>query len=114
MRKALEILNILQSKAYELYVEENPLPEWSRPPANSVASHADLAIPISVQEKPIDLPEAVHRSGSLQQQRPKDTQLKPLSSEASADGDTEASGLDDIDLIDLEIQSFVHLSLLLH
>jgi hypothetical protein len=91
MIRGVEIFDRLQSRAYDLYLKENPLPAWASPPHSS--SQTNL---VSTEEK-IGLAERGNGSEGPDS-------IKKLGGYAGIDPD---SHLENADLIDLELRSYV-------
>ena len=100
MTRGVDILDNLQSRAYELYLKDNPLPGWASPPDSS--SRTKL---VSTEDK-IGL---VERGDDTSGGPDSDSIKKPLGGHADLnDPDSQA---ENADLIDLELWSYVPLYL---
>ena len=97
MTRGVDILDSLQSRAYELYLKDNPLPAWASPPDSS--SRTKL---VSTEDKIGLVERGDDTSGGP------DSIKKLLGGNADKDPDSQA---ENADLIDLELRSYVPLYL---
>lgn len=91
MVRGVEILDNLQSRAYDLYLKDNPLPAWASRPRSS--SQIDL---VSTEDK-ICFAERGNSSGGHDS-------INKLGGYADNDADSQP---ENVDLIDLELRSCV-------